>query len=49
MPTDCSARGPWGAGIAWQARRPSYGLRRCARRGALVSQSPTIYTICNTN
>jgi len=42
MPTDCLARGPWGAGIAWQARRPSYGLRRCARRGALVSQSPTI-------
>jgi len=25
MPTDRLARGPWGAGIAWQARRPSYG------------------------
>jgi len=39
---DCLARGLWGAGIAWQARRPSYGnLRRCARRGALANQSPT--------
>jgi len=39
---DRLARGPWGAGITWQARRPSYGgLRRCARRGALASQSST--------
>jgi len=30
------------AGIAWQARRPNYGgLRQCARRGALASQSQT--------
>jgi len=40
--TDRLARGPWGAGITWQARRPNYGgLRRCARRGALASQSST--------
>jgi len=25
MPTDRLARGPRGVGIAWQARRPSYG------------------------
>jgi len=32
----------WGAGITWQAHHPNYGgLRRCAQRGALASQSPT--------
>jgi len=36
------ARGLWGAEIAWQARRLSYGgLRWYARRGALASQFPT--------
>jgi len=41
--TDRLARGLWGAWIAWQVRRPSYGgLRRCAQRGALASQSPTL-------
>ena len=35
-PTDRLARGSWGAGIAWQARRSNYGdLRRCARCGQL--------------
>jgi len=38
-PTDRLACGQWGAGIAWQARRPSYGG---LRRGALANQFPTL-------
>jgi len=48
------ARGPWGAGITWQAQHPSYGgLRRCARgacqpipnsQGLRAKRSIGIYT-----
>jgi len=46
MPTDRLARGPLGAGIAWQAHHPNCirSLRQCARRGALASQSSTFKT-----
>jgi len=41
-PTDRLARKPWGAGIVWQPRHPSYGdLQRCAQRRELASQFPT--------
>ena len=41
-PTDRLARGPWGAGIAWQAHRRSYGSDRCAARGACQLQLSTL-------
>jgi len=41
VPTDRLVREPWGASIAWQARRPSYGgLRRDAGRLPANPQLP---------
>jgi len=38
-------RGPWGAGIAWQARRSSYGdLRRYAGTGRLPANPQLLRT-----